>query len=134
MDDIKKLRELRAGGCCCAQVMVSMGLEALGEENERLVAAAAGLCGGMKSGLLCGALSGAACMLSMFDGENAAAMIGELREWFEEEYGNVNCIELLDGDPSNRTRVCPQLIENTYLKAKEILGTYGYVLDEMFKA
>ncbi len=131
-DDIKRVRALVESGLCCTQVLVAMGLEARGEENAQMVDAVATLCGGMRIGKLCGALSGGACMLGLFNKELARdKMVPELSEWFQEAYGNVDCLEILKGDMQNRVQVCPGLIENVYLQAKEILFENGFDLDEM---
>lgn len=131
MDDIQKLRELQAKGYCCAQVMVGMGLFLRDETNDQLMQAVGGLCGGVYAGLMCGALSGAACMLSLFDPTLAREeMIPELAEWFEDEYaavyGSVNCDDILGGERSMRTQRCPMLMEETYLQARDILASHGF--------
>ncbi len=133
MDDLRKIAELRSKGYCCAQVMVGMGLLAKGEENDEFLQAVSGLCGGMRNMLLCGALSGAACMMTMLDKENSREMIADLKEWFEGEYGTTLCGELVEYDATNKAHVCPPLIENTYLHVKEILGEYGVDLDAMYE-
>lgn len=135
MNDIIRLRELRQQKKGCAQIMVQMALEANRDENPALVQSMFGLCGGMHSGLLCGALSGAACMMSYFDPQLAATeMIPQLLDWFREEYdGKLGCMELLDGDRVNCPRICPALIENVYLEAKEILEEYGFDMTSAFE-
>ncbi len=131
-DDLKRLQEIVGAGYCCTQTLVLMGLEARGEENPQMVDAVATLCGGVRTGKLCGALSGGACMLGLFNKELARdKMVPELCQWFEEVYGSVNCLEILKGDMNNRFQVCPKLIENVYVQAKEILFENGYDLDEM---
>lgn len=137
-NDIKRLHELRAQGYCCTQIMVKLGLEAKGEENVQMVDTLAALCGGLHAGLLCGALSGAACLLFMFDKRNAVTkMIPELVDWFEETYapvyGGTNCMDII-GEDKSRKLVCPNLIEATYEKAKEILIMYGFDLDGIWNA
>ncbi len=131
-EDIKRLRDIMGSGYCCAQTLVKMGLEARGEENAQMLDAVATLCGGMRIGKLCGALSGGACMLGLFDKDMARnQMAPQLAQWFEETYGSVDCLEVLKGDMSNRFQFCPVLIENVYLQTKEILFENGFDLDEM---
>lgn len=132
-DDTKRLRQLCNEGRCCAVALVQLGLELRHEENERLLQAASALCGGVQSKLLCGALTGAACMMNVLDPVRANAFaVPELVRWFAatfgEEYGGLNCSDILEGDASNKTDRCPALIEATYLKAKEILKKHGRAL------
>lgn len=127
--DIERLHELRAQGYCCAQVMICLGLEAQGKEDPDFVQAVAGLCGGVQAGLTCGALTGAACMLCMFDAKNGRTyMVPELVEWFQETYGCTACNDILRNDRTNIPMLCPGLMEATYQKAKEILEEYGFEL------
>lgn len=133
-DDTKRLRRLLNEGRCCAVALVKLGLELRHEENEQLLQAASALCGGVRSKLLCGALTGAACMINVLDPNRANAYaVPELVQWFiktyGEEYGGVNCSDILEGDAGNKTDRCPALIEATYLKAKEILRKHGCALD-----
>lgn len=129
--DVKEcLRYLKAQGLCCAQVMMQMGLYVLRKENTQLVQSAAALCGGVHSGYTCGALTGAACMLSLFDPKAGKEMIPQLTEWFEDvygaRYGGVNCSDIVQGQRANIAARCPELIEQTYLRAAEILQSYGF--------
>ena len=127
MDDIQKIQEFRAMGYGCAQVMVAMGLWKLGEENPRLIDAAKGLCLGCHCESLCGCISGAACMLTMIDRQQALEyMIPELAAWFEDEYGTIDCMDILKDDVNNKFTICPPIIEATYLKAKELLNEVGH--------
>ncbi len=131
MDDIHKLRQLQAEGFCCTQVLVAMGLFLRNEKNDQMVQAVSGLCAGMGKGLCCGALTGAACMLCLFDADLAKKeMIPSLVEWFEDEYasryGGTDCDDILQQDRANRAVRCPMLIENTYLAAKELLASFGF--------
>lgn len=129
-NDAKLLYRLRLEGKCCASILVQMGLALRGEKNDQLVEAVGGLCNGMYSGLACGCLTGAACMLTLFGGRESAAMIKELTEWFKftygEKYGGVDCKDITDEDPYNRATRCPALIEATYAQAKSILIEHGY--------
>ena len=111
--------------------LVQLGLEHMGQENPQLLAAASGLCSGVRNSLLCGALTGAACMANILDPENAnAVIVPELAEWFAAEmgelYGGANCADILSGNPGNRKARCAAVIEMTYLKTKEILEKHGH--------
>ena len=130
-DDIRRLRQMLKEGHCCAAALVRMALERQGEENPRLLQAMRGLCGGVQDGLLCGALTGAACMLSLADPERAGAeMVPELAGWFQAEmgaaYGGSDCAAITGGDPAVKAARCPALVEATYVQAKKILNSHGH--------
>jgi hypothetical protein len=127
----KEIRMLSAEGYCCSQIMVKMGLDAMGDENPELLDAVAGLCGGMYSGLCCGVLTGAACLLSLYDKDKAKLiMIPQLVQWFENTftacYGGINCRVIIDDDPMNRLERCPTMMEATFEKCRELLAECGH--------
>jgi hypothetical protein len=126
----KKIRGLSAEGYCCSQIIVKMGLDAQGDANPELLDAVAGLCSGMHLGLTCGILSGAACLLSLFDKQNAAvSMIPLLANWFEarcKEFGGCSCEAILNDNPMNRIERCPMLLEETFEKCRELLAAFGH--------
>jgi hypothetical protein len=132
MDDtVRKIYTLHAQGYCCSQIMLKMGLDARGEENPTLLEAAAGLCGGLSSGFCCGTLTGAACLLAMYDKEQArATMIPELVEWFKEtnipRYGGIDCSDIIAGDAMKKFERCPKMIIETFEKCRELLADWGY--------
>ena len=129
-DDVQRLSQLLRQGRCCAVALAQMGLEWRGESDPLLLQAAAGLCGGVQGGLLCGALTGAACMLNLVAPDANQALVPELTEWFAaamgEQFGGSDCATIIAGDPLNKPARCPVVVEATYLKAKEILKSYGY--------
>lgn len=126
----REIRRMSAEGYCCSQIMVLMGLEARGDENPELLDAVAGLCGGLHSGLCCGTLTGAACLLSMYDKENARVMIPRLVEWFNltyaECFGGTDCDLIIQDNPMNRLERCPRIMEETFEKCRELLAGFGY--------
>lgn len=69
----KKTEPAALIGSCCSQALVSLGLTLKGEENPSLLRASASLCLGVRSGLTCGALTGAAMMMALFEPEAATA-------------------------------------------------------------
>ena len=128
----QRIAELLSQGYCCSQVLVIMGLEAVGEENPQLIETMAALCSGVRCGLLCGAITGAACMMTLFDREEAIAhmipeLIAELKEDFAERFGGMDCNCILKNDPRNRPQICPELIEEVYFKTKTILQANGFM-------
>ena len=125
--DDNRVKELILDGNCCAQVQVRMALELRGEENEQLVQAVGGLCGGARSGLTCGAFTGACCALTMFDPALARdEMIPALLDWFVEKWGSSECSVILDGDPTRKTTLCPMIMWETWDKTRSLLEEYGY--------
>lgn len=127
MNDIERIREVRANKMCCAQTLVRLGLDWRGEENEQLMQAVAGLCGGLKCGLTCGALTGAVCMLGLFD-QTDDDDVRALVEQFNQAYGvggSVACDDILQGHQDNKKAICDSLIEGTYRIAKNILIKKG---------
>ena len=130
-DSGKEIRRLAAQGLCCSQIMVQLGLEAKQAENPELLDAVAGLCQGLYWGLCCGTLTGAACLLSLYDKKNAALhMIPKLAEWFETTYaescGGIDCETIIDGNPLNKLERCPKIMEETFEKCRELLAEFGY--------
>jgi len=141
-DEMFRMIELGGKGFYCSQILLFLGLEAQGKENPDLIRAMAGLAGGLGfSGDTCGALSGAACLLGLYAGKGLDGeaedprlnlMVGELVEWFSDEYGKlyggVRCDIILDNDPQSRSTRCPSLVLATYEKAKALLLENGFDL------
>jgi hypothetical protein len=93
--------------------------------------AVAGLCGGLFSGLCCGILTGAACLLSLYDKNDAKLnMIPKLVAWFEASYapayGGISCKEIIDANPVNKFERCPRIMAETFDKCRELLAEIGY--------
>jgi hypothetical protein len=126
-DCARRIRSLAADGFCCSQILLQMGLDARQEENQELLDAVAGLCGGLHSGKVCGILTGAACLLSLFDKQKAASnMIPRLVDWFETAYsefcGGIECDKIINGNPMNKLERCPRMMEETFEKCRELLA------------
>jgi hypothetical protein len=131
MVDSSRLFELRLKGYCCSQIIMIMGLEdAHRDENPDLIQAVRGLCNGVQTGMVCGILSSAACLLSLLQPENADNLIKDIVEWFKSEYGDSNdgiaCEDILAGDPMKRFTLCPQILAATYDEVWELLEANGY--------
>ena len=129
--DIKKLNQLLLSGSCCSQALVLLGLTLKGEENPSLLRASASLCLGVRSGL-----TGAAMMMALFEPEAAySEMIPELSDWFQENYGEIyggsDCRSILGDNMANKALRCPQVVENTYRKVRELLEDYGVDLADL---
>jgi len=139
MDDaILKLMGLKAKGFCCAQMIMTLALQAQGKTNADLVRSAGGLCFGINwSGEVCGALSGGACLISLYAGKGSEeetpddrhmSMVGELVDWFtraaDAEYGGKRCNEILERFPDRS--MCGRIVADTYKKCTDILVSHGF--------
>lgn len=123
---------MSARGYCCSQIMVALGYDALEDENTELFDAMHGLCKGLYSGLVCGTLTGGACLLSMVDSNAAIQLIPRLVEWFEmtytDAYGGIACAQILDDNLINKYERCPKIMEQTFDKCRELLSETGHAL------
>ena len=129
--DEERLRHILLEGKCCSAALVQLALEELKREDPLLLQAASALCMGVRSGALCGAATGAACLLAMLCPEYAATeLIPELMDWFEDQcaqrFGGVCCRDIVGQDALKRKMICPGLVADTYGKARELLEEYGY--------
>jgi C_GCAxxG_C_C family probable redox protein len=127
-------------GFHCSEVLLFAGLEAKGKTNPDLIRTVSALAGGVGfSGELCGALTGGACLLGLFDGrgdENEAAdprlniMVNELMDWFAAkygaEYGGIRCREITADDPKNQPLRCPRIVGGVLKKVKSLLAENGF--------
>ena len=133
-----KMMKLNAKGYCCSQIPIILALEVQGKTDPDLVRSMAGLCFGINwSGEVCGALSGGACLISLYAGkgddseaahEKYMKMMGELVEWFtiaaDEQYGGTRCHEILEKCPDRS--ICSVIVSDTYKKCMDILATHGF--------
>ncbi len=139
MDDmILQLIRLKARGFCCAQIILILALEAQGKANADLVRSVGGLCFGINgAGEVCGALSGGACLISLYAGKGGdeeasdhryVTMVGELVGWFrgaaDDEYGGTRCDEILERFPDRS--ICGRIVADTYGKCMDILVSHGF--------
>ena len=137
-DTVLRLIKLKSKGFCCSQIILILALEAQGKTNADLVRAVGGLCFGInRSGEVCGALSGGACLISLYAGkgsdeekpdERNPEMASELVDWFkkmaESEYGGTRCGDILDKFPNHG--ICGQIVAETYGKCMDILAHHGF--------
>ena len=91
MDMLLRLMRLKTKGFCCAQMILVLALEAQGKSDADLVRSVGGLCFGIGSGGVCGALAGGACLISLYAGKGRdeeapddehMTMLVELADWF----------------------------------------------------
>ena len=143
-DIVKKMIPLSQKGYCCSQILFLLALESRGGTNPDLVRSMAGLCNGLGySGEICGALTGAACLIAFFAGKGSdeeqendrfILMVSELVEWFEQRigsrYNGIKCDDILGegGMQKPDLRICASIIADTYTVAKTILEENGYAV------
>jgi C_GCAxxG_C_C family probable redox protein len=137
-----RMMELKSKGFYCSQIMMALALEAQEKENPDLIRAMAGLAFGVGIGEACGALTGGACILSLYAGKGTAedeehgrlmSMLHELGEWFKEtfteQYGGISC-DAISEDGSLRNERCGAVVATTYQKVLEILVENDFDLAE----
>jgi len=137
-----RIMELDYHGYYCSQILLIMALEAQGKSDPDLVRSMGGLAhgSGFENGI-CGTLSGAACLLSLYAGkgcdrehedENLKYMLRDLYDWFDgtfgSRYGNITC-EAIVGDRSEMRQRCGEIVAETYGKVLEILTAGGYNIE-----
>ena len=134
MDDMMfRMMELKSKGFYCSQIMMLLALEAQEKETPDLIRAMAGLAFGVGIGEVCGALTGGACILSLYAGKGTEdeeehfrlmSMLNELGEWFREvyggQYGGISC-DAISKDGSLRNERCGAVVVTTYQKVLELL-------------
>ena len=134
MDDLLfRLMELKSKGYYCSQIMMLLALENQEKTNPDLIRAMAGLAFGVGIGDVCGALTGGACILSLYAGKGTdeeeehfrlMGMLHELGDWFREtyagQYGGISC-DAISEDGSKRNERCGAVVAATYEKVLEIL-------------
>lgn len=141
LDDMQRLNYRKQQGFFCSQIILLEGLEMLGKQNPDLVRAMHPLANGLGgSGEICGALTGAACLLGLYAGKGAPeddvderldVMVTQLVDWFTEytaQYGSIRCEDILQGNPANRPARCPGLVLACLQKDKELLVENGFDL------
>ena len=142
MNDLEQMKEMKAQGFYCSQILIKLGLELQGLENPELVRAMHGLAGGLGfTGELCGALSGGVSLLSLYAGKGLPEeiedprlnlMIMNLVNWFKQEYiplyGSIRCQEILAVTDSGQPPPCPLLVAATFQRVKELLVENGFDL------
>jgi hypothetical protein len=118
----ERMFDLKLKGYCCSQIIIALGLEDLGKENEDLIAAMSAFCVGLEEGKLCGTLAAAVCLLFLAD-EHAARteLRGALMDWFYDRFGGYDCDDIVQGNEMNKISVCPGMIAETYEKVCDLL-------------
>ncbi len=140
----KKASDTFAEGYSCSQAVLSARCERYGLDQKTALTIAAGFGGGMgRTGGACGAATGAIAIIGLHTGsdqadsearENTYRIVREFVSRFEEEFGSVNCKELLGcdiGTPSgyNKARkngmfenICPRFVDGALEILDRVMG------------
>jgi len=133
MDLKERLFEDKLKGYCCSESIMNLCLEDMGwspEDRRYPVKSMGAFCTGLGSGLVCGTLS--AAMAAIFIAEEDRFKVKdehgpEMMEWFRERFGSWNCDDLLEGDQTRKQTLCPIIVEDTYIKLRDMLEDIGAI-------
>ncbi|MBM3299354.1 MAG: C_GCAxxG_C_C family protein [Deltaproteobacteria bacterium] len=139
-DEQIRMLQLAQQGFHCSEVLLFMGLDALGQDNPDLIRSVSALSGGIGfSGEACGALTGGACLLGLYAGRGKPdededprmkVMVQELVDWFSQKYGGayggIRCRDITEDDPANVPSRCPRLVTAVYRKARSLMDEHGF--------
>lgn len=144
MDKTKYANELYLSGYNCAQSVFAAFSEDYGLERDKALKVAGALGGGVRCGEICGAVTGAALVIGLKNGqssledtaskENCSNEIKEFTRRFKESTGSLICRELLGidiSDDEGRRRAMERNLFKTVCsdavtEAVEILEDMGY--------
>lgn len=120
-------------GLHCSQTMMQLSLELREIEEPFTIRALGALGGGMCVQGTCGTLTGGLCVLSSYVPRPAGEpeptlykeMAKELVEWFQQEYGSLECRDLVPYEREKILAFCPGLMARTFEKVLEILEKNG---------
>ncbi len=129
----ERIMELIQGGYHCSQVMMQLSLDLREREEPFTIRALGALGGGMFAQRTCGTLTGGVAMLSSYftraEGEpeprEYRECAAELVAWYEEEQGSLECRDIVTFELEEILKVCPGLMERTFLKCIEILEAHN---------
>lgn len=133
MDVKERVLDNKLAGYCCSESIMNMCLEDMGwapEARDALIKSMGAFCGGLREGLACGTLCAARAGLFIAEEDRSKALdeLGpEMMRWFKERFGAWNCAELLEGDQSRKLTLCPIIIEDTYIKLRDMLEDMGAI-------
>ncbi|MBU0908659.1 MAG: C-GCAxxG-C-C family protein [Proteobacteria bacterium] len=140
MDDtVLHIMQLGSQGLCCSQILMQLALDDMGEENVALVRSMSGLCNGLGAGEVCGAASGAACVIALYaakgDGSEEESpqyklMLADFTAWFTgaapDRWGGIRCDEIIPSGAAMEIRKCGDIMSASRNKILEILAAYGF--------
>jgi C_GCAxxG_C_C family probable redox protein len=140
----RSIEKLLSQGYCCSQILVALALQNQSKTNWDLVRSMEGLKGGLGgTGAICGAITGAACVIGLYAGRGPAEektdnrltpMIQDLVTWFGRDvgkiYGGVRCEDITRNRAHpDALRICNSIITKVHLKITDILVCYGFELE-----
>ncbi len=143
MDDSDEIIEMGKQGFTCSQMLMLKALELQGKDNPDLVRSMTGFAGGLGwTGDICGVLTGATAVLSLYAGKGQADdeddprlmfMIEDLVHWFSDKYGKIyggiRCTDILGPDAGKiDMQRCSEIIQDTFQYIKELLVNNGFDL------
>jgi len=133
MDTKERVFDNKLKGLCCSESIMNMALEDMGWDQEKrqpLEKAMGAFCGGLHEELTCGTLCAAKAVLFLVEKDYVSAKEGtgaELMIWFKERFGSWICADLLDGDLGRKLTLCPTIVEDTYIKLRDMLEDMGVI-------
>lgn len=98
-------------GCNCCQAVIMSCCEQFGITTEQAYGLGAFFGGGMRSGEVCGAVTGGLMGLGLKYGDENNRQCGKSQEFlrlFREEFGTLLCREILE---QHQKKLCPTLIK-----------------------
>lgn len=144
MTQQEKAKQLFLNGCNCSQSVFCAWADELGLDEKTAMKLTCGLGGGVgRLREICGAVSGAAMVLSMLysgeDGHDRAKVYGLIQEFsdrFKAETGSVVCREMLGLDENAPKSPVPESRTESYYKKRpcaELVYLAAEKLDEIIK-
>ena len=137
MDHVSRALEINRSCYNCAQSILCAFSDRTGLDEKTSLRLAAGLGGGLRSGEVCGAVSGAVLVLgALYPFEDSAdqkakqriaALAREFCARFREKYGVLRCDELLErtAGQDKRYRYCPDYVRDCAQLLEEMIGENG---------
>lgn len=136
-DDSIRILKLAGQGFCCSQILIQLALEDMGLENAQLIRAMGGLCEGMGQGEICGVITGAACVLSLYAGKGTAeeemlaalpAMLTDFMAWFRgrsSSWGGIRCEDITLASGGRNRETCGNIMLEARTTLLGILDAHG---------
>ena len=134
MDHVERALEINRGGYNCAQSVLCAFSDLTGLDEKTSLAIAAGLGGGLRSGEVCGAVSGAVLVLGMLHPftdstdyeakQRIASLAQEFCACFKDKYSTVRCNVLLTrtAGEEKRYKYCPDYVRDCAQLLEEMIA------------
>jgi len=123
----------------CSQIMMILLQKLCGKENPDMLRAMAGLGGGLHCWKTCGTLTGGCCLLASctaaLPGEESKVqykeIVADYVNWFEKEFGSIDCSKIINGEKKNIPVICPVVLEESFTKCMELLAEREIDMEEL---